>query len=293
MFRRQARLRREYVYGKSLEKKQTAILEKKKDVKRSLDENKVLPTTVQNEALRFQDALEWDDNTENLTTHEDDEYRWAGVEDPKIVITTSHDPSIKLKQFAKELRLIFPNSQRMNRGNYDLKHLIDACRANDVTDFIVVHETRGKPDSLVICHLPHGPTARFTILNTVLRHDIPDVGTMPQEYPHLIIHNFKSKLGQRVVNILKYLFPVPKEESKRAVTLINHEDLILFRHYQSYKEEKRIKVKELGPRFELKLYEIKRGTLDEDAVADVEWCLRPYTNTAKKQRFLSKDHAFE
>ena len=26
---------------------------------------------------------------------------WAGVEDPKIVITTSHNPSSRLKQFAK------------------------------------------------------------------------------------------------------------------------------------------------------------------------------------------------
>ena len=31
----------------------------------------------------------------------DDEYVWAGVEDPKIVVTTSHDPSSRLKQFAK------------------------------------------------------------------------------------------------------------------------------------------------------------------------------------------------
>ena len=31
----------------------------------------------------------------------DDEYRWAGVEDPKIMITTARDPSSKLKQFAK------------------------------------------------------------------------------------------------------------------------------------------------------------------------------------------------
>jgi len=28
-------------------------------------------------------------------------FRWAGVEDPKIMITTSRDPSAKLKQFAK------------------------------------------------------------------------------------------------------------------------------------------------------------------------------------------------
>ena len=32
---------------------------------------------------------------------QDDEYRWAGVEDPKIMITTSRDPSTRLKKFAK------------------------------------------------------------------------------------------------------------------------------------------------------------------------------------------------
>lgn len=36
-----------------------------------------------------------------MRDHEDDEYAWAGVEDPKLVITTSHDPSSRLKQFCK------------------------------------------------------------------------------------------------------------------------------------------------------------------------------------------------
>lgn len=38
------------------------------------------------------------------TTHQDDEYVWAGVEDPKVVVTTSRDPSSRLKQFAKVKR---------------------------------------------------------------------------------------------------------------------------------------------------------------------------------------------
>ena len=57
-------------------------------------------------------AGDWDDPGPQLAvelggeaaggpTNIDDEYRWAGVEDPKIVITTSRDPSSKLKQFAK------------------------------------------------------------------------------------------------------------------------------------------------------------------------------------------------
>lgn len=32
---------------------------------------------------------------------QDDEYRWAGAEDPKVMITTSRDPSARLKKFAK------------------------------------------------------------------------------------------------------------------------------------------------------------------------------------------------
>lgn len=39
----------------------------------------------------------------------DDEYRWAGVEDPKIMITTSHDPSSRLKMFVKVHRHLFKN----------------------------------------------------------------------------------------------------------------------------------------------------------------------------------------
>ena len=38
---------------------------------------------------------------EQIAGSRDDEYRWAGVEDPKILITTSHSPSSKLKEFAK------------------------------------------------------------------------------------------------------------------------------------------------------------------------------------------------
>ena len=38
---------------------------------------------------------------EGISSHIDDEYKWAGVEDPKIMVTTSRDPSSKLKQFAK------------------------------------------------------------------------------------------------------------------------------------------------------------------------------------------------
>lgn len=43
------------------------------------------------------------------------------------------------------MRLVFPNSHRINRGNYVVKELAEACRANDVTDLIILHEHRGTP----------------------------------------------------------------------------------------------------------------------------------------------------
>lgn len=306
MLRRQARLRREYLYRKSVQDKVKGLQEKKESLKRSLDDNVPIHPDLRKSALHVQKKIEWEDagpemamamGTEMggaVVNHEDDEYRWAGVEDPKIVITTSRDPSSRLKMFVKELRLIFPNAQRMNRGNYEMKQLIHACRANDVTDFIMVHEHRGTPDSLVICHLPYGPTAYFTLSGVVMRHDIPDIGTMSEQYPHLVFHNFKTKLGLRVMSILKYLFPVPKEDSKRVITFANHDDYVCFRHH-TYKriQGKDVELTEVGPRFQMKLYEIKLGTLDAESAADTEWALRPYMNTSHKRRFLSDEDGWQ
>ena len=59
-------------------------------------------------------------------THIDDEYAHAAEREPKVLITTSRDPSSRLVQFAKELKLVFPNSQRINRGG-QVRVCITAC----------------------------------------------------------------------------------------------------------------------------------------------------------------------
>nr|XP_023014918.1 U3 small nucleolar ribonucleoprotein protein IMP4 [Leptinotarsa decemlineata] len=305
MIRRQARLRREYLYRKTNEDKQKSIQDKKNRIKNSLENQTAIHGDLQKKAIHYANKIEWEDAGPEraalmggesggaLADSQDDEYRYAGVEDPKIVITTSRDPSSRLKMFVKELRLIFPNAQRMNRGNYEMKQLMHACRSNDVTDFIVVHEHRGVPDSLVICHMPYGPTAYFTMKDVVMRHDIPDIGTMSEQYPHLIFHNFKTKLGVRTMNILKYLFPVPKEDSKRVITFANHDDYISFRHHTYKTVDRQLEMSEVGPRFQLRLYEIKLGTLDNIDSADTEWALRPYMNTSAKRRFLSDEDGWK
>jgi hypothetical protein len=83
-------------------------------------------------------------------------------------------------------------------------------------------------DGFIVSHLPHGPTASFSLSNVVLRHDIENrvrgqmnagrsgfvvalpcptltcaclalpfrflQGSVSEAYPHLIFHNFKTRL---------------------------------------------------------------------------------------------------
>ena len=59
-------------------------------------------------------------------------------------------------QYVQELRLIFPNAQRLNRGNYVMSQLVQACVANDVTDLIIIHKHRGDPGILIMNEVPFG-----------------------------------------------------------------------------------------------------------------------------------------
>ncbi|KAM6570796.1 hypothetical protein CsatB_018781 [Cannabis sativa] len=291
MLRRNIRLRREYLYRKSLEGKARILYEKKLKIKEIKEEGKQVPTELRNEeaALRHEIDLE-DESTAVPRSHIDDEYANSAEKDPRIMITTSRNPSAPLKQFAQELSLVFPNSLRTNRGGQVISEMIESCRRRDFTDVILVHEHRGVPDGLIISHLPYGPTAYFQLLNVVTRHDIKDkktMGTMPQAYPHLILNNFTSKVGERAANILKHLFPSPKPETKRIITFANESDYISFRHhiYERQAGPKSVELKEIGPRFELRLFQIKLGTVDQSE-AEIEWVIRPYMNTSKKRKFL-------
>jgi U3 small nucleolar ribonucleoprotein protein IMP4 len=109
-----------------------------------------------------------------------------------------------------------------------------------------------------------------------------------------------KQLGERTANILKYLFPVPKPDTKRIVTFANTSDYISFRlvafvwfcafgllcncvfeffiffflgvcflliwnivsaayRHHIYEKQggpKSVELKEIGPRFELRLYQV-------------------------------------
>jgi U3 small nucleolar ribonucleoprotein protein IMP4 len=286
--RRQTRLRREYIYRKSLEGREKAAYEQKRIIREALASGKQLPTEVRASYDKLREEVDAEDiTTEKPKSHVDNEYGDAGLLEPGVCVTTSRDPSSRLKQFAKEIKLLIPNSTRINRGNNRVDELMESCRQSEFTDMVIVQETRGEPDGLVICHLPMGPTAFFSISNAVMRHDLdPPAAPMSESYPHIITHNFNTELGQRVGNILKCLFPVPRHDAKRVVTFANDNDFISFRHHMYSKaSHDSVAIHEVGPRFEMRLYQIRLGTLDQKE-ADNEYVMRPYQNTASKRQVL-------
>lgn len=101
MNRRQTRLRREYLYRKSLELKERQIYEKKQLIKKALEEGKPIPSHLKKDSDQLTSTLLKDLAQQEPTTHMDDEYAKAGLYDPKVVITTSRDPSSRLQQFSK------------------------------------------------------------------------------------------------------------------------------------------------------------------------------------------------
>ncbi|XP_010554470.1 PREDICTED: U3 small nucleolar ribonucleoprotein protein IMP4-like [Tarenaya hassleriana] len=291
MLRRNVRLRKEYLYRKNLEGKERLLYEKKRKIREALQEGKPIPTELRNEEATLRQEIDLEDeNTAVQRTHIDDEYANAAEKDPKILLTTSRNPSAPLTQFVKELKFVFPNAQRINRGGQVISEIIETARSHDFTDVVLVHEHRGVPDGLIVSHLPFGPTAYFGLLNVVTRHEIQDkksIGNMPEQYPHLIFNNFTTMIGERVSNILKHLFPVPKPDARRIVTFANQSDYISFRNhvYEKAGGPKSIELKEIGPRFELRLYQIKLGTVEQNE-AQTEFVIKPYMNTAKKRKYI-------
>ena len=281
MRRQVARQRAEFLDRKQNEQIHQNIHERKEQLRTAMETATPLPGHLKRDALKLKKFVELDDdNTRNLKSTIDDEYALAGV-------TTSREASGKLMEFSKEIRLVFPNSTRVNRGAMSVTQLVDAARREKFSDIVIVSESRGVPDTLTISHLPMGPTITFSIHNVVTRHDIEGVGPMSEQFPHLIFENFSTPLGLRVKSILRYLFPVPRDDSTRLITFDNLNDFISFRHHTFKKTPggKDVSLTEVGPRFELRPFRILQGTLEMDD-AEVEWILHAYINSAKRRKLL-------
>jgi hypothetical protein len=68
----------------------------------TIAEGKPIPTELRKEEAQLRKEVELeDDNTAVPRSHVDDEYASASLRDPKVLVTTSRDPSSRLIQFSK------------------------------------------------------------------------------------------------------------------------------------------------------------------------------------------------
>lgn len=80
------------MFRKSSEQQERALHDRKRKLKAVLAEGKPIPTELAKDAMELKKQIDFDDEkTEVFKDSRDDEYRLAGVFDPKVVITTSHE----------------------------------------------------------------------------------------------------------------------------------------------------------------------------------------------------------
>lgn len=92
------------------------------------EQDKRIPTELHREKKQVEHDLSLaDKKTIIARSVVDDEYEDAKYRDPKLLITTSRGASQRLLSFQKELKLILPNSLRINRGGYVIKDLVSIC----------------------------------------------------------------------------------------------------------------------------------------------------------------------
>ena len=89
-----------------------------------------------------------------------------------------------------------------------------------------------------------------------------------------------------MVQILKHLFPPgAKKDSSRVITFVNNDDFITVRHHVYVRTKDSVELSEVGPRFEMKLYEVRLGLIDNKD-SDIEWQAKRFIRTANRKNYL-------
>ncbi|KAI1129089.1 anticodon-binding protein [Nemania abortiva] len=297
MIRKNARARRDFLYRKAILLQNAEVSERRSKLRAALASGRPLDPSIANDKTLRKD-FQYDESAQDRNIQEelelDDEYQHlSGLVDPRVLITTSRDPSTRLQAFSKEIRLLLPTGIRLNRGGTILPELVKSAQSAGLSDIMLLHEHRGQPTGLTLSHLPFGPTVSFSLHNVVLRHDIPNTirGTVSESYPHLIFEGFTTPLGKRIVKVLQHIFP-PREAAtskslgSRVITFKNLDDVIEVRHHVFVQTGyDSVELSEVGPRMSMKPFQIRAGLLDQKD-GDVEWALTNYTRTSRKKNYL-------
>lgn len=195
---------------------------------------------------------------------------------PKVFITYADNPLTKARKFGVELARIIPNSIAKIRNRASVKTIVTSAIRENFTDVLIINEDHRQPNGLVMIHLPNGPTAHFRLSNVKITKEIKrSHEEFTKHRPEVILTNFTTRLGLTIGRMFGALFHHdPEFVGRRAVTFHNQRDYIFFRHhrYEFRKDGKRANLRELGPRFTLKLLSLQEGTFDSK-YGDYNWMI--------------------
>jgi len=215
---------------------------------------------------------------------------FANKTTPKLLVTTSpktHRRARETGPFIKDLVSIFPNMTYRKRKNFTLKEIVQYCKQEGYTDVIVINEDHKQANSLLLCHLPDGPTALFKLSSIILQQHIHNHAKATDHFPELILNNFGTRLGHSIGRMLAALLPqAPEFVGRRVMTFHNQRDFIFFRqHRYIFDDPKKARLQEIGPRFTLKLKYLQHGTFDSK-FGEYEWLPKKELITSRRRFFL-------
>ncbi|CAH1366780.1 hypothetical protein MTP99_008069 [Tenebrio molitor] len=269
---------KQYQKAKKEQKKAKKIAKK---ARKTEDAPKKVPHTLESLRVKDETTVEDVNSEENVLVQNDfdnDEFSgyYQQIYEPKVLITYADNPMKKTRIFGRELTRIIPNSTSLYRNRSGVKKIVKSAIKENFTDILIINENRKEPDGLLVIHLPDGPTAHFKVSNvritTELRKNHKEI---TEHRPEVILNNFTTRLGLTVGRMLGALFHYnPEFEGRRAVTFHNQRDYIFFRHYRYGidGDGKKARLKELGPRFTLKLRSLQKGTFDSK-YGQYEWII--------------------
>lgn len=221
------------------------------------------------------------------------------------MLTTTASPKKRTFALLADLLEVLPAATYYRRGGTALARLADAASKKEFTHLLVLNEGVRGADSLLVAHLPAGPTARFRMTSIRLARTIPGHGRgVAGVAPELVLAGFTTRLGARVGRLLASLFPpAPAFKARQVATFHAQRDFIFFRHHRyvfeaDAKRAKRqagvraaaveaaggdggavaealapgvaARLQELGPRFTLRLGALYKGLLAGPG-AETEW----------------------
>lgn len=275
---------RQLLYAKLKRSKSKAKLKERKARQQS-DEPREEPKTIEKKRVRDETWVDENDQ-ETLDDISNDELnayftRQNDGSEPKLLLTSQEGfPTSFTNKFLKEVSRVLPNTTYFQRRHHPIKRIIKKMNAQGYTDLLVVNEDHGKPCTLYISHLPEGPTMKFRLTNARLSKQLRSshgkaVARLTVR-PEIILNNFNTRIGVRVGRLLAALFPHdPQYKGRHVITFHNQRDFIFFRHHMYlFKNDKKVALQELGPRFTLKLKSIQRGTFDA-VYGEYEWMHKP------------------